>query len=157
MKIQYEIGDLVYLSSDYGGRTYGVQSVHKSGVSLLDSQTGEIFHAGCRQIEPKPNTVIHATWLPPDKERETIGDLGFIDAIVDVDDFLYQVRPEDIEVQSYSSKNTAWANKVPDGIRIVHKPTNTVVVCEKHRAQHQNKAEAMAELRRILGLPAPAH
>lgn len=63
MKIQYEKGDLVYLSSDYGGFVYEINAVYKLGVRLKDRDTGETFYAGKRQIEPHPNTAVWATWL----------------------------------------------------------------------------------------------
>lgn len=67
------------------------------------------------------------------------------------------IDPNDLVIQAYSSKHTAWTQRVPNGVRIIHKPTNTEVVCDEYRSQHQNKAAALEELRRQLGLPMAAH
>lgn len=67
------------------------------------------------------------------------------------------LKPDDLVIQAYSSKDTVWTLRVPNGVRIIHRPSGLGVVCEKHRSQHKNRDEAMAELREKLGLPAPAH
>ena len=62
MKIQYEIGDTVFMSIDYGGYSYTVVKVHSKGVTVENSH-GERFYFGCRQIEPTPMTVQNASWI----------------------------------------------------------------------------------------------
>lgn len=66
------------------------------------------------------------------------------------------LNPEDLQISAYASKNTTWTRRVPNGVRVIHKPTNTEVVCEEYRSQHQNRDWCLNELRRHLGLPVPA-
>jgi len=50
----------------------------------------------------------------------------------------------------------SFINSTSVGSRVTHVPTGTVVVCEKHKSYHKNRAEAVAELRRVLGMPVGA-
>jgi protein subunit release factor A len=53
---------------------------------------------------------------------------------------------KELAVSNYSAKRGVWDLRIPDGIRIVHKPSGLEVVCDKHCSQHQNLEEAMQEL-----------
>lgn len=61
MKIEYEPGDKVFASAEYGGKVLTVLAVHKLGVTVSNWE-GETFFLGKRQVEPHPDTVIWATW-----------------------------------------------------------------------------------------------
>ena len=56
----------------------------------------------------------------------------------------------DVETLRAGTKGGQRANKVETGIRLRHRPTGLVVVARRERSQLQNRALALAELRRRL-------
>ena len=62
---------------------------------------------------------------------------------VDVD-----INPADLEYQTYRSSGAGGQhiNKTESAIRIIHKPTGTIVECQEERSQYKNKDKAMKML-----------
>ena len=60
-----------------------------------------------------------------------------------------EIRPEDIEMQVYSSSGAGGQhiNKTSSAVRLIHKPTGIVVSCQTQRDQFQNKETCMRMLR----------
>ena len=59
-----------------------------------------------------------------------------------------EIDPADLEYQTYRSSGAGGQhiNKTESAIRIIHKPTGTIVECQEERSQYKNKDKAMKML-----------
>lgn len=57
-------------------------------------------------------------------------------------------NPEDLAILTYTTKPTGdfGPHRVPQGIKVIHIPTGTVVCCEEDRSQHRNRHKALEQL-----------
>ena len=124
----------VSVNADYSGHGYKSAIMEfDEDISSLEGTVLWVWKSAIRPAHQRKNWYMDLHVI---KEAESIGEFDLNDC--------------EVTTMHCGGKGGQHVNKVETGVRIVHKPTGTVVTCTEERSQVQNKQKALKRLQSIL-------
>ena len=103
---------------------------------------------GWARTETGVHRLVRKSPFDSGNRRHTSFSSVFVSPEVD-DSFVIEINPSDLRVDVYRASGAGGqhVNRTESAVRLTHNPTGIVVACQAGRSQHQNKDQAMKQLK----------
>lgn len=119
----------------------------EAGIKSVTMTVSGNYAYGYLKYEAGTHRLVRQSPFNADHLRQT--SFALVEAIPLLKEVEVDVKDEDLEWQFFRSSTQGGQNvqKVSTAVRLIHKPTNTIVTCQTQRYQEQNRKIALEILR----------